>query len=145
MPPISTFSSFKNCWAVRKNSFTISNRSTKLSNLLKISCSWNSHNFGFLSPTKYVWSLALNSLKALRKLLKIFRVTRTLSKASSTSTYIKIVYDKSLKQFAYKSCILTNQILSFLLVIKLPEKEMRDRYIFCRHQSTCYKFLAWWQ
>ena len=91
MPPISTFSSFKNCWAVRKNSFTISNRSTKLSNLLKISCSWNSHNFGFLSPTKYVWSFALNSLKALRKLLKIFRVTRTLSKASSTSTYVKIV------------------------------------------------------
>ncbi len=40
-PPISTFSSLRNCWAVRKNSLMMFKRSMKLSKRLKIKCSWN--------------------------------------------------------------------------------------------------------
>ena len=39
LPPHSTFSSFKNCSAVRKNSLTVTNRSVKESYLLKINSS----------------------------------------------------------------------------------------------------------
>ncbi len=39
-PPISTFSSLRNCWAVRKNSLMMFRRSMKLSKRLKIKCSW---------------------------------------------------------------------------------------------------------
>ena len=48
IPPISTFSSFKNWSEVWKNSRTIIKRSTKASYRLKIRSSWNSQFFGLV-------------------------------------------------------------------------------------------------
>ena len=104
IPPISTFSSFRNCCAVSKNCFTVPSLSRKLSYLLKTSCSynrtsnlniksnipetvkhtWNSQLFGILSPVKYDGNLDLYSWKQARNSFKFLIETFTLSRASST-------------------------------------------------------------